>query len=113
MPEIRLVPTLDILAELGRRRRPGQVLVGFAAETDGLVERLAAKLEAKDVDLMVGNDVGAQGVGFAYETNAVTILQRGGARTEIPLQSKRPSRKPSSLSPSLCFRAEPWRARAP
>ena len=89
MPEIRLVPTLDILAELGRRRRPGQVLVGFAAETDGLVERLAAKLEAKDVDLMVGNDVGAQGVGFAYETNAVTILQRGGARTEIPLQSKR------------------------
>ena len=88
-PEIRLVPTLDILAELGRRRRPGQVLVGFAAETDGLVERVAAKLEAKDVDLMVGNDVGAQGVGFAYETNAVTIFHRGGARTEIPLQSKR------------------------
>jgi phosphopantothenoylcysteine decarboxylase/phosphopantothenate--cysteine ligase len=89
MPEIRLVPTLDILAELGRRRRPGQVLVGFAAETDRLVERVAAKLEARDVDLMVGNDVAAQGVGFAYETNAVTIFHRGGARTEIPLQSKR------------------------
>jgi phosphopantothenoylcysteine decarboxylase/phosphopantothenate--cysteine ligase len=88
-PEIRLVPTLDILAELGRRRRPGQVLVGFAAETDSLSERAAAKLEAKGVDLMVGNDVGAQGVGFGYETNAVTIFHRGGARTEIPLQSKR------------------------
>jgi phosphopantothenoylcysteine decarboxylase/phosphopantothenate--cysteine ligase len=89
VPEIRLVPTLDILAELGRRRRPGQVLVGFAAETDSLLERVAAKLEAKDVDLMVGNDVGAEGVGFACETNAVTIFHRGGARTEVPLQSKR------------------------
>ena len=88
-PEIRLVPTLDILAELGRRRRPGQVLIGFAAETDSLLERAAAKLEAKGADLMVGNDVGAEGVGFGYETNAVTILHRGGARTEIPLQSKR------------------------
>jgi phosphopantothenoylcysteine decarboxylase/phosphopantothenate--cysteine ligase len=88
-PEIRLVPTLDILAELGHRRRPGQVLVGFAAETDALGERAAAKLEAKDVDLVVANDVGAEGVGFAHETNAVTIFHRGGARTEIPLQSKR------------------------
>ncbi|MGO9965248.1 MAG: bifunctional phosphopantothenoylcysteine decarboxylase/phosphopantothenate--cysteine ligase CoaBC [Acidimicrobiales bacterium] len=88
-PEIRLVPTLDILAELGRRRRPGQVLVGFAAETDSLAERAAAKLEAKRADLMVANDVAAAGVGFASETNAVTIFSRGGARTEVPLQSKR------------------------
>jgi phosphopantothenoylcysteine decarboxylase / phosphopantothenate---cysteine ligase len=89
VPEIRLVPTLDILAQLGRRRRRGQVLVGFAAETDALAERAAAKLEAKDVDLVVANDVGAEGVGFAHETNAVTIFHRGGARTEVPLQSKR------------------------
>jgi len=88
-PEIRLVPTVDILAELGRRRRPGQVLVGFAAETDALVERATAKLAAKDVDLLVGNDVGEEGVGFAHETNAVTIFHRGGTRTEVPLQSKR------------------------
>ncbi len=88
-PEIRLVPTVDILAELARRRRPGQVLIGFAAETDSLPERTAAKLEAKDVDLMVGNDVTAVGVGFGHETNAVTIFHRGGGRTEIPLQSKR------------------------
>ena len=88
-PEIHLVPTFDILAELGRRRRPGQVLVGFAAETDALAERAAAKLEAKGVDLMVANDVGTAGVGFASETNAATIFRRGGARTEVPLQSKR------------------------
>jgi phosphopantothenoylcysteine decarboxylase/phosphopantothenate--cysteine ligase len=89
LPEIRLVPTLDILAELGRRRRDGQVLVGFAAETDALAERAEAKLEAKDVDLLVGNDVTADGVGFGHETNAVTIFHRGGGRTEVPLQSKR------------------------
>jgi phosphopantothenoylcysteine decarboxylase/phosphopantothenate--cysteine ligase len=88
VPEIALVPTLDILAELGRRRRPGQVLVGFAAETDPCLERVAAKLEDKGADLMVGNDVGAEGVGFGHETNAVTIFHRGGARTVVPLQSK-------------------------
>ena len=89
VPEIRLVPTLDILAELGRRRRPGQVLVGFAAETDQLAERATAKLEAKGVDLLVANDVAAEGSGFGSETNAVTIFHRGGSRTEVPLQSKR------------------------
>jgi len=89
LPEIRLVPTLDILAELGRRRRDGQVLIGFAAETDALAERAEAKLAAKDVDLLVGNDVTADGVGFGHETNAVTIFHRGGGRTEVPLQSKR------------------------
>jgi phosphopantothenoylcysteine decarboxylase/phosphopantothenate--cysteine ligase len=88
-PEIRLVPTLDILAELGRRRHPGQVLVGFAAETGALAERASAKLEAKRVDLLVGNDVTAEGVGFGHDTNAVTLFHRGGARTEVPLQSKR------------------------
>jgi phosphopantothenoylcysteine decarboxylase/phosphopantothenate--cysteine ligase len=88
VPEIRLVATLDILAELGRRRRAGQVLVGFAAETDQLAERAGAKLEAKGVDLLVANDVAAKGVGFGHETNAVTIFHRGGARTEVPLRSK-------------------------
>ncbi len=88
-PAIKLVPTLDILAELGRRRRPGQVLVGFAAETDDVAGRASAKLEAKNVDLVVANDVGAEGVGFGHETNAVTIFGRDGSRLEIPLQSKR------------------------
>jgi phosphopantothenoylcysteine decarboxylase/phosphopantothenate--cysteine ligase len=89
VPEIRLVPTLDILAELGRRRRPGQVLVGFAAETDHLGERARAKLEAKGVDLVVANDVASAQAGFGHETNAVTIFHRDGGRTEVPLQSKK------------------------
>jgi phosphopantothenoylcysteine decarboxylase/phosphopantothenate--cysteine ligase len=88
-PQIRLVPTSDILAELGRRRRPGQVLVGFAAETGALAERARAKLEAKDVDLIVANDVAAEGAGFGHETNAVTIFGRGGLLIEVPLRSKR------------------------
>ena len=60
MPEIVLEPTADILVELGRDASDrDQVLVGFAAETDDLVEHAADKLAAKRVDLIVGNDVGA------------------------------------------------------
>ena len=72
-----------------RRRRPGQVLVGFAAETGPATERAAAKLVAKGVDLMVANDVSAPGVGFDHETNAVTVLGRDGSRREVGLSSKR------------------------
>ena len=86
--EILLEPTSDILAELGRRRRKDQVLVGFAAETHEVAEHAAAKLEAKGVDLMVANDVSAPGVGFDHETNAVTILGADGSHKEVPLTSK-------------------------
>jgi len=89
LPDIVLEPTPDILLELGRRRRPGQVLVGFAAETGEAVDRAAAKLQAKGVDLMVANDVSAEGVGFDHDTNAVTILGRDGSRREVALSSKR------------------------
>ncbi len=61
VPDLVLEATPDILAELGRRRRAGQVLVGFAAETDEVAERAVAKLVAKGVDLMVANDVSAPG----------------------------------------------------
>jgi phosphopantothenoylcysteine decarboxylase / phosphopantothenate---cysteine ligase len=88
IPEIALEPTLDILAELGRSRHRGQVLVGFAAETESVVEHAAEKLRSKGVDLVVANDVAADGVGFAHDTNAVTIVTADG-RTEVPLTSKR------------------------
>jgi phosphopantothenoylcysteine decarboxylase/phosphopantothenate--cysteine ligase len=65
------------------------VLVGFAAETDHLAGRALSKLEAKGLDLLVANDVAADGVGFSHDTNAVTIFQRGGGRLEVPLRSKR------------------------
>ncbi len=89
VPEIRLEPTLDVLAELGRRRQPGQVVVGFAAETGEALERGRAKLVAKGADLVVVNDVTMPGAGFGHETNAVTLLYASGATLEVPCAPKR------------------------
>ena len=89
VPEIILEPTPDILAGLGARKRPGQVLVGFAAETSDLVEHALEKLRAKRLDLVVANDVGAPGVGFGHDTNAVTILHPGGTSHAIEIADKR------------------------
>ncbi len=88
IPDLVLEATPDILAELGRRRRRGQVLVGFAAETDLLPERARAKLAGKKVDLMVANDVSADGVGFDHDTNQVTIFGADGSVEAVPLASK-------------------------
>ncbi len=88
IPELVLEATNDILSELGRRRRPGQVLVGFAAETDDVAGRAQAKLVAKGVDLMVANDVSAPQVGFDHDTNAVTIFGVDGTVTSVPLATK-------------------------
>ena len=88
IPDLVLEATTDILAELGRRRRAGQVLVGFAAETDDVPERARAKLVAKGVDLMVANDVSAPQVGFDHDTNAVTILGADGTVAAVPLSAK-------------------------
>ena len=87
--EIRLEPTVDILAELGRSRSNGQVLVGFAAETRDLRQNAAAKLAAKGIDLIVANDVSAPRVGFEHDTNAVLVLDAGGGAREVPLADKR------------------------
>ncbi len=83
-----LEPTPDILGELGRRKK-GQVLVGFAAETDDVVANARDKLAKKNLDLIVANDVGASDSGFGVDTNRVTILARAGAAEALPLLSKR------------------------
>jgi phosphopantothenoylcysteine decarboxylase/phosphopantothenate--cysteine ligase len=88
-PRIELEPTVDILAELGSRKRPGQVLVGFAAETANVAEHAADKLRRKHLDLIVANDVSAPGVGFEHDTNAVTIIDRDGMVQNVPLADKR------------------------
>ena len=87
--EIRLEPTVDILAELGRSRSNGQVLVGFAAETQDLRQNAAAKLAAKGIDLIVANDVSAPRVGFEHDTHAVRVRGAGGGVREVPLADKR------------------------
>ena len=88
-PRLILEPTLDILAELGRRRRPGQILVGFAAQTGDPEPAAEAKLRAKGVDMVVANDVSVPGAGFDGDTNAVVVLEADGRRTVVPLTTKR------------------------
>jgi len=86
-PEVVLEPTTDILAELGRKKFM-QYLVGFAAETERLVEQAAAKMAAKRVDLMVANDVTAPGSGFEVETNRAVLIAPDGTARQLPQMPK-------------------------
>lgn len=88
VPEIVLEKTPDILAGLGSRKREGQILVGFAAETEDLIAHAQDKLVRKNLDLIVANDVSAPGVGFSHDTNAVTILGAGGVLQTVALTDK-------------------------
>ncbi len=88
VPRIVLEPTLDVLSELGRRRRPHQVIVGFAAETGDVAAVAPAKLAEKGADLLVANDVSADGVGFGHDTNAVTIFEQGRQPVVLSLAPK-------------------------
>jgi phosphopantothenoylcysteine decarboxylase/phosphopantothenate--cysteine ligase len=86
---IELEATPDILAGLGKCKPAGQVLVGFAAETENLVAHAQSKLDRKSADLIVANDVSQAGVGFAHSTNAVTLVARGSEPVEVALADKR------------------------
>ncbi len=89
--DLLLEPIPDILAGLGQRRRPGQVLVGFAAETCSGEELVAAgreKLRRKQVDLVVANDVLAPGAGFGHDTNAVMIVGADGSARQVARADK-------------------------
>ena len=88
-PQIALTETNDILAELGRRKRPGQILVGFAAETENLLGHARHKLESKNLDWIAANDVTQPGAGFDGNTNVVTLLGRDGQEVALPLLTKR------------------------
>ena len=88
-PEIILEPTTDILAALGATKRPGQTLVGFAAETSDVEANATSKLRRKHLDLIVANDVSAPGVGFEHDTNEVVIFTASGDRRPVPLSDKR------------------------
>ena len=84
---LHLVRTPDVLAELVAGRSGGQVLVGFAAETDDVLAHGRAKLAAKGCDLLVVNRVG-DGVGFETESNSAVVLFPDGSATDVPLTSK-------------------------
>ena len=87
--ELKLHRTPDILTEVARARRNGQLIVGFAAETQDLLENAWEKLVSKDLDAVIANDVSSEGSGFDSENNAMAILFRDRPDTvELPLMSK-------------------------
>ena len=75
---IELVQTPDIAAEVGAKKTGGQVLIGFAAETDGLMINAQSKMERKGLDFILVNDILAPGSGFASDTNTLRLVSRGG-----------------------------------
>jgi phosphopantothenoylcysteine decarboxylase/phosphopantothenate--cysteine ligase len=89
LAEIRLEPTPDILAALGRRKGSGQVLVGFAAEDRDLVPRAQEKLVQKNLDLIIANDISLPDAGFDSDTNQVTLIHRSGSIHPLPRGDKR------------------------
>ena len=87
----RFEETTDILSAVsGQRRKTGwpKVLVGFAAESENVIENARGKLERKGLDLIVVNDITAEGSGFGYDTNRVTLLDYQGGFAPLPLMSK-------------------------
>lgn len=87
--ELKLERTADVLAEVAESREPGQIIVGFAAETSDLLKNAREKLTAKGLDAIVANDVSRPDAGFDSDNNAVTILIRDQpSPIELPLMTK-------------------------
>jgi phosphopantothenoylcysteine decarboxylase / phosphopantothenate---cysteine ligase len=103
---LRLQPTPDILEELGRRKKPGQVLVGFAAETGDLESNALGKLRRKNLDLIVANRIGRKGEGFEADTNRALAIDRDGHRSKLPIMTK------EAMAARILDLAEPFLAGA-
>lgn len=85
---IELAPTRDIAAALGERKRPGQLLIGFALETNDEIDNARDKLKRKNLDFIVLNSLKDKGAGFASDTNKITILASNGDIVNYDLKSK-------------------------
>lgn len=85
---LELEPTEDILLNLGKNKRPGQILLGFAAETSRLLEHATAKLNRKNLDWIAANDVSRHDRGFDVDTNEITLIPRCGSPVHIPNGNK-------------------------
>jgi phosphopantothenoylcysteine decarboxylase/phosphopantothenate--cysteine ligase len=91
VPEITLERTDDILAAVSKLRVKNgwpRVIVGFAAESQKLIENAQSKLEEKRLDLIIANDITAADAGFTVDTNRVTLIDREGGSEELPLMTK-------------------------
>lgn len=88
-PVIRLVKNPDIARTLGERKRSGQILVGFALETDHEGDNAISKLKSKNLDMIVLNSLRDAGAGFSTDTNKITVYTADGRTVPFPLKDKR------------------------
>ncbi len=86
--EIKLKPTKDILKTLGQHKKNSQILIGFALETNKVIENAKQKLENKNLDFIVLNSLNDEGSGFGTKTNKVTIIDKDGQIQDLPLKQK-------------------------
>lgn len=84
---ISLLRTTDILKWLGENRKPGQFLCGFSMETENMLENSKAKLDRKNIDMVIANNLKVKGAGFGVDTNVVTIITKSEVK-ELPQMSK-------------------------
>ena len=85
---LELKKTPDILSEVSKRRKDGQIVVGFAAETNEVIRYARIKMGKKDLDMVVANDVSQNGAGFNSDTNIATVITKSGS-VDLPLMPKR------------------------
>jgi len=85
---LELEQTTDILKEIGKRKLTGQILVGFAAETEDLEVNAVKKLNEKNLDIIAANRIGEMGSGFESDTNRVTLFYKDGSREILPIMEK-------------------------
>lgn len=85
---IELTKTVDIAATLGQQKQEGQLMVGFALETDNELENALGKLKSKNLDLIVLNSLNDKGAGFAHDTNKITVIEANGTVHAFDLKSK-------------------------
>jgi phosphopantothenoylcysteine decarboxylase/phosphopantothenate--cysteine ligase len=106
LTQLVLEPTHDFLVDLGAAKPAGQTLVGFAAESDDLRANARGKLERKRLDLIVGNDISAPGVGFEHDTNQVVIIDADGVEHDVALSDKR------AIADAVLDAVVAWRAQS-
>jgi phosphopantothenoylcysteine decarboxylase/phosphopantothenate--cysteine ligase len=90
---IPFIATQDILAQLGKQRKNGQILAGFALETNNELENAKEKLKKKNLDLIILNSLNDEGAGFSHDTNKISIIDDKLQVKEFPLKSKREAAK--------------------
>lgn len=86
---VELCRNVDILSELGKKKKKNQILVGFAAETHDLSSEALRKLKSKNLDMICANDVSKPGLGFGSEQNEITLFLRNSQKVSLPLSSKK------------------------